>query len=201
MPMRLYLDNNIYAHAQQVGQEADLRDWLRQEGHRAVLSDTLLGETIRISDPTMRMQRLQLLADLPSVRACCLGELQAREFVNEVRRLRSDWRRLPVGDETAINRMRAARKKGWGWLGRDSERLAQETGGYSEVEERGIHGARAGQQTIRGDILAERTRVEDLQLGSVRFPIRRLNLDDEDDSAGWSPCSPGIRRCPKAWRP
>ncbi len=179
--MRLYLDTNIYAHAQEVDQESELTDWLRQSGHRVVLSDTLLGEAIAIRDVALRMQRLALWAGLRSVTAGSLGELQAREFVNEVRRLRPGWRRLPVGDESTIAGLRAARRKGWRLLRDDPERSVLAMGDYQQVEERGIQGAQAGQRTIRTDSVEKRTRIEAITLGSTRIPIRRLKLDAEDD--------------------
>lgn len=181
MAVRLYLDNNIYAHVQEVGQEAALADWLWRGHHQAVLSDTLLSETIAIREEAVRVERLRLLAKVPSTKARSLGELQAREFVSEVRRLRPEWRRLPVGDLRPSHRLRDVRRAGWRLLTRDPQRLVQRTGDYRDVEEGGIRGANAGQRTIRGDILEERTRVREITLGSERLPTRALDLDNAVD--------------------
>jgi hypothetical protein len=179
--VRLYLDTNVYAHAAQAAQGPALTDWLRDCGHGVVLSDTLLAETIAIPDETLRMERLALWAELPSVIAGSLGELQAREFVNEIRRLRPDWRRLPIGDQSEIAGLRAARKQGWQLLRDDPERSLQATGDYRQVEERGIQGVQSGQRTIRADTLQNRKRVDEIMLGSARIPTRQLELDDEND--------------------
>jgi hypothetical protein len=179
--MRLYLDTNVYAHAQDAGQEIALRDWLTQACHRAVLSDVLLEEAIAIPDEDVRDGRLRLFADLPSVKTDSLGELQTREFLNEVRRLRSGWRRLPVGDVSTVDAMRRARQDGWRLLSKDPQRLVHRTGDYRGVTERGIRGARVGQRTIREDILATRTKVNEVILGSDRVQTRPLELDDEAD--------------------
>jgi hypothetical protein len=179
--VRLYLDNNVYVHAQDVGQQAALRAWLRQERHKVVLSDTLLGETLRIPDAAMRHDRLRFLADLPSVRLASLGEMQAREFVNEVRRLRPDWRRLPVGSQSTIGQLRALRRKGWARLNKDPDRLVTRTGNFTEVEERGIQAAMSSQRTIRNDLLEQRKHITGVRLGPTDVSFRRLDLDDQDD--------------------
>lgn len=179
--VRLYLDTNVYAHAVQEAQGAALAEWLRDGGHEVVLSDTLLDETIAIPDRPLRMQRIALWDTLPSVIAGSLGELQAREFVSEVRRLRPEWRQLPIGDESEITGLRDARKKGWRLLRKDPQRSVAAEGDYRQVEERGIQGALAGQRTIRTDILAGRSRLDEIMLGSARLATRHLELDDDDD--------------------
>jgi len=179
--VRLYLDTNVYAHAQDLGQQEALRDWLAVNGHRAVLSDVLLGEALAITDPAMRNARLRLLAVVPSRRTRSLGELQATEFLNEVRRLRPEWRRLPVGDLSFVRQLQTVHQQGWRLLNGDPKRLIARTGEYRNVEQHAIRGSRAGQQTIRNDLLAGQTIINELTLGPHRIPVRQLNLDHEDD--------------------
>lgn len=179
--MRLYIDTNVYAHTQDLGLHEAMNDWLVDNRHQAIVSDVLLGEAIAIKDPTIRAARLRLLASVPSRRTRNLAELQAMEVVNEVRRLRPDWRRLPVGDLSFVNQLRAARQRGWRLLSRDTNRLIAGTGDYRAVEERAIHGSRAGQQTLRKGLLDGETVTSELVLGPDHIPVRQLNLEDADD--------------------
>ena len=179
--MRLYLDTNVYAHAQESCQQVALTRWLSGAGHRVVLSDVLLGEAIAIPDPEVRDSRLRFLAQLPWRKTQALGYLQAMEFVGEVRRVRPQWRRLPVGDMTMVRKLQEAHDKRWRLLKLAPERLVDHIGGFRDVEEQAIRGSRVGQQTMRDDLLSGYTVISELVLGSSHIPVRRLDLDDEDD--------------------
>lgn len=179
--MRLYLDTNVYAHAQESRQQEALTRWLTGGGHVVVLSDVLLGEAIAISDLETRDSRLRFLAQLPWRKTRPLGYLQAMEFVGEVRRVRPQWRRLPVGDVTMVRKLQEAQDKGWRLLKRAPEHLIDHIGGFRDIEERAIRGSRVGQQTMRDTLLSGYTVISELVLGSSHIPVRRLDLDDEDD--------------------
>jgi hypothetical protein len=179
--VRLYLDTNVYAHARESGQQEALTRWLTGAGHRVVLSDVLLGEAIAIPDPEFRDARLRFLAQLPWRKTRALGYLQAMEFVGEVRRVRPQWRRLPVGDLAMVNKLREAQDKGWRILRRVPERLIDHIGNFRDIEEQAIRGSRVGQKTMRDTLLSGYTLTSELVLGSSHIPVRRLDLADEDD--------------------
>jgi hypothetical protein len=179
--MRLYLDTNVYAHAQEARQELALKRWLEASGHQVVLSDVLLGEAIAIREPAVREGRLRLLAELPSRKTQTLASLQAIEFVNEMRRARPQWRRLPIGDLAMVNALQRAHGQGWRLLHQDRARLVERTGQYRAVEGQAIRGSRAGQRTMRDDLLSGQTITHELVLNSHHIPVRRLDLNDADD--------------------
>ena len=179
--MRLYLDTNVYAHAQEQAQGMELAEWLAVGRHQVVLSEVHLAEAIAIHDEHTRNARLRLLAGLPSRQTRPLAYLQAGEFVNEVRRLRPQWRRLPVGGLAVVSALLDSQRRGWRMLAREPERLIELTGDYREVHEKSIRGSRAGQKTMRTDLLDGHTTVTELVLGGEHIPIRRLDFEDADE--------------------
>jgi hypothetical protein len=179
--MRLYLDTNIYSFVAEAGQQAQLGSWLTANGHQVILSDVLCAEALAIQDEPMRMERLEFWAELPAVTAGCLGELQAREVVSEVRRLRPGWLRVPSGDQSQALEMLAARREGWRLLRDDPESGLAATGNYREAEEGGIQGAMRGQQVFREDALQQRTTTDELLLGEARLRTRPLDFADDMD--------------------
>lgn len=51
--MRLYLDSNVYAHADDHEQGRDLVKWLADSGHEAVLSEIHLAQRLRFQTPSV----------------------------------------------------------------------------------------------------------------------------------------------------
>ena len=84
--MRLYLDSNVYAHADDHEQSRDLVKRLADSGHEAVLSEIHLAEALAIPDVVGREGRLKLLAAVPAHVSRPLAFLQAEEFMQEARR-------------------------------------------------------------------------------------------------------------------
>ena len=76
--MRLYLDSNVYAHADDLGQGRDLVEWLVDSGHEAVLSEIHLAEALAIPDVVAREGRLTLLAAVPARVSRPLASLRRR---------------------------------------------------------------------------------------------------------------------------
>src|SRR5436190_20395284 len=152
--MRLYLDSNVYAHADDHGQGRDLVTWLADSGHEAVLSEIHLAEALAIPDAVGRESRLKLLASVPAHVSRPLAFLQAKEFVQEARRLRPQWSRQPVGDRSHENDLLTVYDEGWEQLRRDPSGLLELTGHYQAVSEQAIRGSRAGQKIMREDLLA-----------------------------------------------
>ena len=186
--MRLYLDTNVYAHAQDLAAGPELCAWLVSSGHEVVLSEVHLAEAIAIPDAVAREARLRLLAALPSRRSRPLAYVQSAEFVEEVRRLRARWRREPAGDLSHVNALLASYDQGWEQLSRDPAQLIKLTGDYRIVAEQAIRGSRAGQKTLRGDLLDRVTTLTEFCLGAERIPVRRLDLTADDDFCRFESC-------------
>ena len=181
MWVRLYLDTNIYSYVAEDGQQAELAGWLATDGHQVVLSDMLFAEALAMRDEAARIERVEFWASLPTITAGCLGELQAQEFVAEVRRLRPGWQRIPAGDQSQSLQMLAARREGWRLLRDDPAAGLATTGDFRRVEEGAIQGAMSGQRVFREDALQRRTTTNEILLGDARLATRPLDLADETD--------------------
>jgi hypothetical protein len=186
--MRLYLDSNVYAHADDLGQGRDLVEWLVDSGHEAVLSEIHLAEALAIPDVVAREGRLTLLAAVPARVSRPLASLQAEEFVQEAQRLRPAWSRQPVGDLSDVNDLLTAYEEGWKQLQRDPSGLLELTGDYQAVSEQAIRGSRAGQKIMREDLLAGVTKLTELDLGGERIPVGPLDLSADDDFCRFESC-------------
>jgi hypothetical protein len=186
--MRLYLDSNVYAHADDLGQGRDLVKWLADSGHEAVMSEIHLAEALAIPDVIGREGRLKLLAAVPAHVSRPLAFLQAEEFVQEARRLRQQWSRHPVGDRSHVNDLLTDYDEGWEQLRRDPSGLLELTGDYQAVSEQAIRGSRAGQKIMREDLLAGVTKLTELDLGGERIPVGPLDLSADDDFCRFESC-------------
>jgi hypothetical protein len=186
--MQLYLDSNVYAHVDDLGQGRDLVKWLADSGHEAVLSEVHLAEALAIPDVVGREDRLKLLAAVPAHVSRPLAFLQAEEFVQEARRLRPQWSRDPVGDRSNVNDLFAVYDKGWEQLRRDPSGLLELTGDYQAVSEQAIRDSRAGQKIMREDLLAGVTKLTELDLGGERIPVGPLDLSADDDFCRFESC-------------
>ena len=181
--MRVYCDNNVFAHAQEAGQSAELVCWFRAHGHLAVLSEVSLSEALAIKDEGARRTRLSLLRALPWRQTDPLGSLHAREFVGEVRRLRPHWRRLPIGDQSLVAALLAAHRNGWRQLRRGNfARLEREISAYREVEEPAIRRSRAAQAAVQHNLRGGFDQIMELTLGDQTIP-RQVDL--HDPQSGW----------------
>ena len=132
------------------------------------------------------------MASLPTIDAGCLGELQAQEFVAEVRRLRPGWQRIPAGDQSQSLEMLAARREGWRLL-RDDPATGLATGDFRRAEEGAIRGAMSGQRVLREDALQRRTTTNEILLGDARLATRPLDRADETDFCRLECRQPGRR--------
>jgi hypothetical protein len=186
--MRLYLDSNVYAHADDHGQGQNLVKWLADSGHEAVLSEIHLAEALAIPDVVGREDRLKLLAAVPAHVSRPLAFLQAEEFVHEAQRLRPQWSRHPVGDRSHVNDLFTVYDEGWEQLRRDPSGLLDLTGDYQAVSEQAIRGSRAGQKIMREDLLAGVTKLRELDLGGERIPVGPLDLSADDDFCRFESC-------------
>lgn len=186
--MRLYLDSNVYAHADDLGQGQDLVKWLADSGHDAVLSEIHLAEALAIPDVVAREARLKLLAAVPACVIRPLASLQAEEFVQEARRLRPQWSRHPVGDRSQVDDLLTVYDEGWKQLRRDPSGLLELTGDYRAVAEQAIRGSRAGQKIMREDLLANVTKLTEVCLGGEWVPVGPLDLSADDDFCRFESC-------------
>jgi hypothetical protein len=180
--MRLYLDTNVFAHAHDEGVGEQLVRWSQARRIDVLISEVHVGEALAIKDEAMRTARIDLLASLPARWLAPPGYLQSQELVAEIRRLRSNWRRLPVGDESLSRALLASHREGWRLVKRRDlaslERIHQP---YREVEEPAIAGSRGSQKVMREHLRGGQPTTSEVVLGGQHFEIRPpLDLSNLD---------------------
>jgi hypothetical protein len=167
-----YLDTNVFAHAEEEDSGGELVSWARATRQRLLLSEVHVGEALAVKDVTRRAARINMLASLPARWLPPAGYLQSHEVVNEIRRLRPAWRRLPTGDERYSRALLASHQDGWRLLRqRDLRRLEQTHAAYREVEEPAIAGSRSSQKVMREHLREGQPTTDEVVLGGQHFEI------------------------------
>jgi hypothetical protein len=167
-----YLDTNVFAHAEEEGAVDGLVCWARRNKVRVLLSEVHLGEALAIKDPLGRAARVDLLASMPGKWLRPAGYLQSIEVVNEIRRIKPHWRRLPVGDDGYVRALLQAHQDGWRALRRRALPMMEKThAAYRAVEEPAIARSRASQQLMRDHLRGEVATASEVIMGTDRFEI------------------------------
>jgi hypothetical protein len=97
--VRVYFDNNVYSRIEAEGSADTLKGWLKDTGATLRVSDTLMTEAFRISDPATRARRFEVITTLATEYPRPGLFLSTRELVAAIQRHRSTWlRRKPDTD-------------------------------------------------------------------------------------------------------
>jgi hypothetical protein len=94
--VRVYFDNNVYSRIDDEGSVNAVEGWLKEARARLRVSESLMAEVFRISDPGARARRFEVIATLATEYPRPGTFLWTRELIAAIQRHRPTWlRRKP----------------------------------------------------------------------------------------------------------
>ncbi len=183
--MRVYLDTNVYSMAASLGDVEALHASCKRGGIQVLASAENLLEILAIPDDNDRRREMTALTRIASkFEQTPLSYRHAMEVLYELRRLRPQWVRSPVGYRKA-KAFLAAHREGWRQARRGEVPPSEAFAAYRRDAESGIDRARQHQRGLK------EFRKEDvgdawfLAVGegnAAAEPLERIDLTDADQA-------------------